>query len=54
MTSNIRILIADDHPMVESALKQAIVGAAGEDFDVLGGGIARFRARVPDAPGQST
>jgi DNA-binding NarL/FixJ family response regulator len=30
-----RILIADDHPMVRSALRQAITGVSGEDFDVL-------------------
>jgi DNA-binding NarL/FixJ family response regulator len=35
MTMSARILIADDHPMVRSALRQAITGASGEDFDVL-------------------
>lgn len=35
MTTNARILIADDHPMVRSALKHAITGSSGEDFDVL-------------------
>jgi DNA-binding NarL/FixJ family response regulator len=35
MAQDTRILIADDHPMVRSALKQAIVGAAGADFEVL-------------------
>jgi DNA-binding NarL/FixJ family response regulator len=35
MTHNIRILIADDHPMVRSALRQAIVPEAGESFEVI-------------------
>lgn len=35
MTRNTRILIADDHPMVRSALRQAIVGSAGEAFEVM-------------------
>jgi DNA-binding NarL/FixJ family response regulator len=35
MTTNARILIADDHPMVRSALRQAITATCGEDFDVL-------------------
>jgi DNA-binding NarL/FixJ family response regulator len=35
MTQNIRILIADDHPMVRSALRQAITGASGNAFDVI-------------------
>lgn len=35
MTQSIRILIADDHPMVRSALRQAIVGEAGEVIEVV-------------------
>ena len=35
MTRNIRILIADDHPMVRAALRQAIPGACREGFEVV-------------------
>src|SRR3954467_3333685 len=35
MTQNTRILIADDHPMVRSALKQAIFGGVGEELEIL-------------------
>jgi DNA-binding NarL/FixJ family response regulator len=35
MTQGARILIADDHPMVRSALRQAIAGTSGEAFEVL-------------------
>ena len=35
MTQNLRILIADDHPMVRSALRQAIAGGSGDAFDVI-------------------
>jgi DNA-binding NarL/FixJ family response regulator len=34
MTQNTRILIADDHPMVRSALKQAILGALAGPLDL--------------------
>jgi DNA-binding NarL/FixJ family response regulator len=35
MTQGARILIADDHPMVRSALRQAIAGTSGEALEVL-------------------
>ncbi len=35
MTQNTRILIADDHPMVRSALKQAILDAASDELEIL-------------------
>jgi DNA-binding NarL/FixJ family response regulator len=35
MTQNTRILIADDHPMVRSALKQAILAATAETLDIV-------------------
>jgi DNA-binding NarL/FixJ family response regulator len=35
MDRNTRILIADDHPMVRSVLRQAIAAGASEVFDVL-------------------
>ena len=35
MTQSIRILIADDHPMVRSALRQAIVGDGGDACEVI-------------------
>ena len=35
MTQNTRILIADDHPMVRSALKQAILDAASDELEFL-------------------
>jgi DNA-binding NarL/FixJ family response regulator len=35
MTQNTRILIADDHPMVRSALKQAILAATAESLDLI-------------------
>jgi DNA-binding NarL/FixJ family response regulator len=35
MTQGARILIADDHPMVRSALRQAIAGTSAEAFEVL-------------------
>lgn len=51
MTQSIRILIADDHPMVRSALKQAIVGASGEDLDVLEAGtLASVRECLTAGP----
>src|SRR5690349_5357752 len=34
MTQNTRILIADDHPMVRSALKQAILGVLAGPLDL--------------------
>jgi DNA-binding NarL/FixJ family response regulator len=35
MNQKTRILIADDHPMVRSALRQAITGASGEELEII-------------------
>ncbi len=35
MTQSIRILIADDHPMVRSALRQAIAGDGDDAYEVI-------------------
>jgi DNA-binding NarL/FixJ family response regulator len=35
MTQHTRILIADDHPMVRSALRQAIIGSSGDTFEII-------------------
>jgi DNA-binding NarL/FixJ family response regulator len=35
MNPKTRILIADDHPMVRSALRQAVAGASAEELEIL-------------------
>src|SRR5262245_26799905 len=52
MTAKTRILIADDHPMVRWAARQAIVVGSAEAFDVLeAASLASVRGRLAAAPG---